>query len=455
MEIVLSNQRLGIGGGETYLLTVAEQLQRLGHQVTIFILEPGDLTEAARRHGLRAVDSEDRLPDSCDIVYAQESATAFVLADRFPTTPLVYAVHADEYDLCVPPQLPEITSAVVATNERVARRIRAFALAPEVVRLRQPVDTQRFAPRARLRTPPRRALLLGNYLLGDRRDLVVEACEAAGLEWEQIGGPSGRLTNEPETVICEADIVFGKARVIVEAMACGRAAYVYDHNGGDGWVTPERYPILEADNFGGQAEPVAIDAERLLRDLAEYTPQMGLANRDLAIVNHSANRHAQELVSLFRRLRPRKPPAAAPLREMSRLVRLQWASESRAIGLSVELQDIRTQLEQARREIAALSSQLTEARSLAAEADERASEAEVLAGEAEVLLGSVQHERAWLALELESASARAEDLVERADWLEARALAAEQRERALLATRRYRFGKAAARPLDLLRRRGA
>ena len=65
----------------------------------------------------------------------------------------------------------------------------------------------------------------------------------------------------------DADIVIGKARVIVEAMASGRAAYVYDHNGGDGWVTPERYELLEADNFGGQAEPVAADRARLRADL--------------------------------------------------------------------------------------------------------------------------------------------------------------------------------------------
>ena len=81
----------------------------------------------------------------------------------------------------------------------------------------------------------------------------------------------------------DADIVIGKARVIVEAMASGRAAYVYDHNGGDGWVTSERYALLEADNFGGQAEAVAADLERLRSDLKAYRPDMGVANRQLAV----------------------------------------------------------------------------------------------------------------------------------------------------------------------------
>jgi hypothetical protein len=84
--------------------------------------------------------------------------------------------------------------------------------------------------------------------------------------------------------------VIGKARVIVEAMACGRAAYVYDHNGGDGWITRETYERHAADNFAGQSTLEVVDASRLRRDLGEYRPEMGPANRDLAVLHHSAAR---------------------------------------------------------------------------------------------------------------------------------------------------------------------
>ena len=192
--------------------------------------------------------------------------------------------------------------------------------------------------------------MLGNYVAGDRRDLVVQACAEAGLECEQLGLTSEASTLQPELDLCRADIVIGKARVIVEAMSCGRAAYVFDHNGGDGWVTPERYPLLEADNFGGQAEETATNVARLRRDLAEYTPGMGPPNRDLAVVNHSANKHAQELVSLFRRLAPRHEPVAAPVREMARLVRLHWMSEARASGLRHEIRQLHAELARVRAE---------------------------------------------------------------------------------------------------------
>lgn len=238
--------------------------------------------------------------------------------------------------------------AVVVLHDRLERQIRALAVAPEIVRLRQPVDVKRFYPRTALHDPPLRALVLSNYVSYDRLELVRDACADAGIECEQLGSPAGVWTDQAEVELCRADIVFGKARVIVEAMASGRAAYVYDHSGGDGWVTPERYDLLEADNFGGQAEATATDREQLRRDLAAYSPEMGPANRDLAVANHSARGHAHELVALFERFAGRRERIDAPMSELSRLARLQWVNEMRAVHLAAENQRLRDQLEHAR-----------------------------------------------------------------------------------------------------------
>ena len=45
----------------------------------------------------------------------------------------------------------------------------------------------------------------------------------------------------------DAELVLGRGQAVVEALAEGRAAYVYGDDGGDGWVTPERYEALEAE----------------------------------------------------------------------------------------------------------------------------------------------------------------------------------------------------------------
>lgn len=418
MQILVGTHQFSwIGGADTYVATVCEHLQRLGHDVTIFAAELGEMTDIARESGLVVLDDERALPAEPDVIYAQDAFAALLLAERYPRTPQVFAIHADEWDLWLPPQLQGLIAAVVALHERVGKRARAAAVVPEIVRLRQPVDTVRFSPRGPLRDPPKRALLLGNYLMGDRLKLVLRACAETGIECERLGYKSGEWTTEPEVAMCDADIVIGKARVIVEAMACGRAAYVYDHNGGDGWVTPERYALLEADNFGGQAEPTVTDLERLRRDLAEYRPDMGPANRDLAVVNHSANKHAQELALLFRRLAPRAKPVAGPLRELARLVRVQTDIDRRAHRLEVEAH-------LSRERVFALEQELADSNSHARDLGERL-------------------------LELD---AHAQALAERVLELDAAAREAVEREESLRRQLRVRFALTLARPLDLARR---
>jgi hypothetical protein len=341
MEIVLAtNGLVGIGGSETYLLTVAEQLQRLGHAVTVHAMTGGAMSDYMAGRGLPVVIGERGLPDACDAILVQDAAMAYALADRWPETPQVFRAPSAIHDFQLPPQLPGVVAAVVVCNARMARHVEALAGEREILRLRQPVDTQRLRPRGEIRERPRRAVLLGNYVSGRRLELIVDAWGSAGVECVPVG-VHGTPSAEPASDIAAADIVVGKARAILDGMACGRAAYVLDVAGGDGWVTEEGYAAMEADNFAGQATDWSLDRERLVADLAAYRPDMGQVNRDLVLTHHDARAHAYELVALFRRLSPRAEPVTGPLRELARLVRLQWATEQDAIGLRQALMEER------------------------------------------------------------------------------------------------------------------
>jgi hypothetical protein len=332
VEIVLATHGFEtVGGSETYLLTVGEEFQRLGHGVTIHSSTGGEMSDFAARRGLTVSVGEERLPDGCDAILVQDSGMAYALAERWPATPQVFRASTEIYDFQFPPQLPDVVQAVVVVNDRVERRVEALDADYEVLRLRQPVNTDRFRPLVEIRDKPRRAVLLGNYLAGNRSRLLTEAWEAAGVECVVVGADGGRST-APEEAIASADIVVGKARAALDGMACGRAVYVYDFGGGDGWVTPEAYPAMEADNFGGQATDWTPSSERLAADLGDYRPEMGLANRDLVFAHHGAGDHVHALLELFGRLNPRAGPVAAPLRELARLVRLQWATELELLG---------------------------------------------------------------------------------------------------------------------------
>ena len=322
MRLVLATNHLGLGGSESYLLTVAEQLDRLGHEVAVFTPEPGDGVEVARARGIEVV-GESGLGSELDGALVQDGGVSHQIADLCPAIPQLFVAHSSKFDLQAPPQLDGAVGAVVVLNDRVARRMRSFDAEVEVVRLRQPIDTERFNPPAPLPERPRRVLLLSNNSNADRISMLEEVCAEAGLELSRVGGSAG-TTTDIRPSLAEAEIVIGYGRSVLEAMACGRAAFVYDWKGGDGWITAGSYAAIEADGFAGGATGELIDRAGLIAGLRGYKAAMGALNHDLTIKHHRANVHAQELVGLLRGLAvPRERPRA-PLQEMARLVRLEW-----------------------------------------------------------------------------------------------------------------------------------
>lgn len=422
MRIVLGNNTLNRPGGtETYTLTVAAQLQRLGHAVWIHANDQGVLAEQARRQGLRVPEQPARLPETVDAVLANDAITALDLAGRYPAAPLVLIGHSDIFDLHLPPRLDGLLASVVVMYDRVERRLAGMDLGVPVTRLAQPIDVELFKPLRPLPPQARTVLVMGNYVHGERLGLIERACARAGLECVHVGGQAERSqTLTPVETLSEADIVIGKARVIIEAMATGRAVYTLDHNGGDGWVTAETYAVQAADNFGGQATDLMIDEDRLAADLAAYDPAMGMVNRDLAIRHHAATRHAAELAVLLQELAPRPAPVAGPLEELARLVRTSWQHEGHAFALYSHNERLQLRLHEL--DVAHRGEQRAKEQAL----DQLAQVQSQLDGARERL--------AQRAREAGEAGRDAAALV------------------ALQATRRYRLAVALARPLDRARR---
>jgi hypothetical protein len=316
------------GGAVTYFATAAEHLQKLGHEVHAFARSPGTVAEWLGDRGV-VVAGPDELPGECDAVLVQDAMCAYELAERYPQTPQAFVAHGSEFDIELSPQVPGVIGAVVVMNDRMRRRVEASALDVEVVRLRQPIDYNRFVPHGDLPKRPRRAVLLGNYLKGDRREAVTSALEQAGVEWSQLGRP-GEVTADPSVELGRADLVLGYGRSVLEGMAAGCAAYVCEF-AVDGWVTAERYAAMEADGFAGTAFDESADPARLAQDLDRYDSGMGVVNRELAAAHHSAHVHATELATLLARLAPRHTPPGERS-ETARLVRLQWEATMRALN---------------------------------------------------------------------------------------------------------------------------
>jgi hypothetical protein len=335
--IVAIDSLAWIGGAQTYALTTAEHLQRLGHDVVLYAREGGDFQVSVSEHGVRSRIA-DQLPPDADVAITNDAAIGYDIAGLRPGWPQVQVIHSDIFDSHLPIAAPQL-AAVVALYDRVERRLEAMDLDCPIVRLSQPVDVERFKSTAPLRTSQPVVLALGNYLQGERLSMVEDACRRVGAVLRPVGVHSGGMRARPEVMINEADMVIGKARVIFEALACGRAAYVYDHNGGEGWVTPGNVGALAADNFGGQSHQISVDTDRLAADLDAYEPELGDAGRDHIVAHHSAGAHAAALVEVLRTATDRRTVAEpGSAFELARLVRLFHAADSERFMLRGQLE---------------------------------------------------------------------------------------------------------------------
>jgi hypothetical protein len=243
-------------------------------------------------------------------------------------------------------------------DDRTGERVRAAALAQPLVRLRRPVDLDRIVSRGELPERPAKARLHLDGLSDYRRGIVQRVLADARIELDE-----------------EADVVLGRGSAAVEALAGGRAVYVYADDGGDGWVTPERYELLEADGFSGRAEPSATTFERLRDELEDYDPALGPAGRELAQA-HDARAHAQQLVEAFDDLKPRRDPVDAPLRELARLVRVESATARRSALVAARLEAAETRAGELERELATARAGSAERQARLTELERDLSEAE-------------------------------------------------------------------------------
>lgn len=329
MELIVALSRLAEPGGpQTYSLTVGEELARLGHGVTLYARELGAMAQLARERALRATDLPSELPESADgVLVSADRPLAVELAARYPGAARAFVVHGID-EIHLPPPLDGVVAASVALSDRFAQRVAATAGAGEVVRMRQPVNLRRFGALGAPAAPPLSVLLAGNYhgAAWSRAHVLERAWAGAGLRWERVGQPEPQLDVAP--AMAAADIVVGYGRSIVEAMASGRPAYVFDHAGADGWVTPESYARIEGAGFSGMAGGDPPDAARLRADLDAYSVDLGRLGHDLARTHHDVRMHAAELVALLERIAPEPPPAdRSALRALALLAEAQMRAE--------------------------------------------------------------------------------------------------------------------------------
>jgi hypothetical protein len=149
---------------------------------------------------------------------------------------------------------------------------------------------------------------------------------------------------DPLIALRGADIVVGYGRCVLEAMACGRTAFVFDRFGADGWVTEASYPEIESAGFSGSTDGDAPGFRDWERMLDTYDCHDGAVGHDLARRRHDARAHAVSVVELLEDLGPVDRADPHLSFTLGRVWREQWRWEGKALAWAAEVDRVRADL---------------------------------------------------------------------------------------------------------------
>lgn len=273
MRILMTNHALDAPGGtETWTETMATELVDRGHEVEIFTLRKGRMSDRM------PCPVRDRLPyDNYDLFLVNHNPCLGLVSRK--SGPKVFTSHGPTHGLERPVSGADL---YVAVSEEVRDTN------PEMFTtvIRQPIDMRKFRPAPAL--PIDRGVLVMTKNI-DAAHLAMAACKRAGLTAEMIHYQD-RPIFETWEFIATSGLVISSGRGILEALACGRPAYCLNHFQGrffgDGWVTEEKLLAMQRKNYSGRATDRDLgDADLIAQELdtgwakmaSEWSPAWGPA----------------------------------------------------------------------------------------------------------------------------------------------------------------------------------
>jgi hypothetical protein len=395
-----------------YIRDVALALLRRGHRPTAFSLVLGGTADELRRATVPVVDDLARLGSPPDVIHGHHHLETLIAALTFPQTPVVHFCHGWVPWEEMPLRHPSVAQYIAVDEVCLDRLVREEGIAPDRVEvLHNFVDLDRFGPRATLPPTPRRALVYSNHATADGYTRMIgAACAARGIALEIVGRSYGNLTDTPETLLQDYDLVFAKGRAALEALTVGCAVILADAAGSGPLVTPANFDRLRSRNFGIRELQNSHDAARYGREIGGYSADNAACVASRARAVAGLEPAVDRLLAIYARAIAGQHETAgasqAAARHLARIARpLKEASHH-----STAARDLARDLELARRERDAETLALADAVARAARAEQVCAQLDASGRELAATLAAAQDQLSTLGRELKASGERAKRL---------------------------------------------
>lgn len=277
MKILLGTHYLAkTGGTECYTYAIAQELIRRGHEVEYYAIVKGDTSKR-----LEAIGAKPMNGSKYDLILANHT-TIVPKVSRFGYT--IQTCHGVIPDLEQPSPL---ANEHVAVSQEVAYHLKSKGFTPIAI-IHNGIDCERFKPTNDVSNNLQTVLSLCQ---GERaHNFVRRCCEIAGYNFIKADKFKDNVW-DIERLINQADLVVGLGRSIYDAMACGRAALIYDFRDyygrpyADGMVTPESIAQSICFNCNGKALNRAFNEQTFIAEMQKYNQRLAAWSRQYVVEN--------------------------------------------------------------------------------------------------------------------------------------------------------------------------
>ncbi|MEO6001375.1 MAG: glycosyltransferase family 4 protein [Chitinophagaceae bacterium] len=273
MNILITNITLsGNSGTEMYVKELALELKRRGHCVEVFTMLIGRTGDELISEDINVVDKLKRLKNKPDIIHAHHNLVTQKAAFFFKHTPIIFFLH-DRTAGFDHPFLHKNIIRYLAVDYNCRERyfLENNFIKDEIQVIFNWFNAERFSLKDHINQVPKKALFFSNYIKsGIIFNEVKDACSEAGIDLDIIGNESGRPCFKPEEILGNYDLVFGKAKAGIEAMATGACFIVCDYRGLGEMITSINMEYCRTYNFGMKLMQNPIKKELILQEIKKY-----------------------------------------------------------------------------------------------------------------------------------------------------------------------------------------
>jgi len=283
-------------GSELVAWEVAEHFAARGHDVTLFATTQGAPMSTLERAFTVTTDASTIDLPTFDLVWSQHQ-----LVVQFPSglencvrrrrLPKIVAVSlspflpAEHVDSIIARSLGAELWANSEENAGHASEMSRGLIPRRAVRVFHNAAPDSFwephvPPASTLNT----LLVVSNHIPHELGE-AIRVLQDSGIEVRVVGVDHERVRVD-RALLDEADAVVTIGKTVVDAIAAGRPAYIYDHYGGSGWLNSENFHENRDFNFSGRPHVRKLSAAQIAQELvAGYSQARAFSQEAGALAN--------------------------------------------------------------------------------------------------------------------------------------------------------------------------